>query len=101
MPGRLYSGTSLIRNNPPSKPYSRTMLRALVGSWWGGRFVMGEVPLQVVELTLGVCRAGPVFTLLVPEYTWTVWYTPNPSPYSLHPTPYTPNPKPQTLRPTP
>ena len=44
-PIRPYRGTSLIRNRRPLGPYSRTMPRALWGSWGGGRFLMSEVPL--------------------------------------------------------
>ena len=40
-----YRGTSLIRNRRPLGPYSRTMPRALWGSWGGGRFRMSKVPL--------------------------------------------------------
>ena len=43
--GRVYRGTSLIRNSALLVTYRRTMHRAL---WWvsgGGRFLMREVPL--------------------------------------------------------
>ena len=41
----LYRGTSLTRKRTPLGPYSRPMPRVLGGSWGGGRFLMGEVPL--------------------------------------------------------
>ena len=41
----FYRGTSLIRNNPPLGPCSRTMPRALRWSWGGGQFLVSEVTL--------------------------------------------------------
>ena len=41
----LHRGSSLIINSTPLGTYSRTMSRVLGGSWGGGRFLMGEVPL--------------------------------------------------------
>ena len=40
-----YRGTSLTKKRTPLGPYGRPMPRVLVGSWGGGRFLMGEVPL--------------------------------------------------------
>ena len=40
-----YRGTSLIRKRSHPGPYRRPMPRVLGGSWGGGRFLMGEVPL--------------------------------------------------------
>ena len=34
-------------------PYSRLILRALWGSWGGGRFLVSEVPLHQSSLTVG------------------------------------------------
>ena len=42
-----YWGTLLIRNSAPLGTYSRTMPRVLGGSWGGGLFLMGEVPLYL------------------------------------------------------
>ena len=42
----IYRGTSLIRNHPILGPYSRPRPRFLRLPGGGGRFVMGEVPLQ-------------------------------------------------------
>ena len=42
---RGYRGTSLIRSNPPVGPSSSPMPRDLRGSYGGGHFLMGEVPL--------------------------------------------------------
>ena len=44
-----YRGTSLTRKRSPLGPYRRPMPRVLGGSKWGGRFIVGEVP---------VCRTG-------------------------------------------
>ena len=38
-------GTSLIRNSAPLGPYSKTMPRALWGSYGGNGVLMSEVPL--------------------------------------------------------
>ena len=40
-----YRGTLFTRNRLRLGPYSRTMPRALWGSWEGGHFLMSEVPL--------------------------------------------------------
>jgi len=48
-----YRGTSLIRKRTPLGPYRRPMPRVLGGSWGGGRFLMGEVPLYSVEAKCG------------------------------------------------
>ena len=40
-----YRGASLIHKRIPLEPYSRTMPGVLEGSWGGGRFLMGVVPL--------------------------------------------------------
>jgi hypothetical protein len=40
-----YRGTSLIRKSALLGPYRTPMSRVVGGSWWGGRFLMGEVPL--------------------------------------------------------
>jgi len=42
---RVYRGTSLTRTCTPLGPYRGPMPRVLRGSWGGGRFLMGEVPL--------------------------------------------------------
>ena len=44
-----YRGTLLIRNRTLLGPYRRPMPRVLGGSWGGGRFIMGEVPLYPQE----------------------------------------------------
>ena len=44
-----YRGTSLQRKRTPPEPYRRPMPRVLEGSLGGGRFLMGEVPLQGPE----------------------------------------------------
>ena len=49
-----HRGTSLIRKRHPAGPYSRNMSRALWGSWGGGRFLMGEVPLHPCD-----CQTHP------------------------------------------
>ena len=41
----LYRVTSPLRKRTPPGPYRRPMPRVLKGSWGGGRFLMGEVPL--------------------------------------------------------
>ena len=41
----LYRGTSLIRQRNPLGPYRTPVPRDLGGSYEGGRFLMGEVPL--------------------------------------------------------
>ena len=44
--GRVaYRGTSLTRKRTPLGPYRRPMSRVQGGSYGGGRFLMGEVPL--------------------------------------------------------
>jgi len=40
-----YIGTSLITDRRPTGPYSRTIPRVLWWSYWGGLFLMSEVPL--------------------------------------------------------
>ena len=47
----IYRGTSLIRKRTPLGPYLRPMPRVLGGSYWGGRFLMGEVPLYKTSMT--------------------------------------------------
>ena len=42
---RLYRGTSLIRNSLLLGPYSRTVPRALWGSWGGGLCLISEALL--------------------------------------------------------
>ena len=42
-----YIGTSLIRSRTPLGPYRWPMPRVPEGSYGGGRFLMGEVPLYV------------------------------------------------------
>ena len=42
----LYRGTSLTKQRTPLGPYRRLMPRVLRGSEGGGRFLMGEVPLN-------------------------------------------------------
>ena len=42
----VYRGTSLKRKRTPLGPYRSPMHRVLGGSKGGGRFLMGEVPLQ-------------------------------------------------------
>ena len=39
-----YRGNSLIRTPPTVGPYDRNMPRALRWSFWGGLFLMSEVP---------------------------------------------------------
>ena len=57
----LYRGASLIRNNPSLGPYSRLMLRVLVGG--GG--LMSEVPLYIAMLAgLGRVRRIADFATL-------------------------------------
>ena len=52
----LYRGTSLIRKRTPLGPYRRPMPRVLGWSQGGGRFFMGEVPLQLNQTnSRGVC----------------------------------------------
>ena len=41
-----YRGTSLVRKRNPLGPYRGPLPRVLGGSWKGGRFLMGEVPLH-------------------------------------------------------
>ena len=48
----VYRGTSPIRKRTPLGPYRRTIPRALWGSWGGGRFLMGEVPLYTLNQLL-------------------------------------------------
>ena len=43
-----YRGTSLTRKRNPLGPYRRPMPRVLGGTWRGGRFLMGEVPLYSI-----------------------------------------------------
>ena len=38
-----------MRKRLPLGPYRRPMPRVLRGSWWVGRFLMGEVPLQTSQ----------------------------------------------------
>jgi len=45
VPGPLYRGTSLIRKRTPLGPYRRPVRRVLGKAQWGGRFLMGKVPL--------------------------------------------------------
>ena len=54
-------GTSSIRNRLPVGPYRRTMPRVVGGSWGGGRFLMGEVPMYDVLASTGqaVSRQPP------------------------------------------
>ena len=40
-----YRGTSLTRKRNPLGPYRRPVPRVLGGSYGGGRFLLGEVPL--------------------------------------------------------
>jgi hypothetical protein len=40
-----YRDTSLLGKRTPVGPYLRPLPRVLRGCWWGGRFVMGELPL--------------------------------------------------------
>ena len=40
-----YRGTSLTRKRTPLGPYRRPMPRVRGGSWGGGLYLMGEVPL--------------------------------------------------------
>ena len=42
-----YRGTSFTGKRTSLGPYRRPMPRVLGGSWGGGRFLMGEVPLKV------------------------------------------------------
>ena len=44
-PQRLVQGTSLIRNNAPLGPYTRTMPMTLWWSWGRGLILISEVPL--------------------------------------------------------
>ena len=44
-----YRGTSLTRERPHPGPYRRPMPRVLGGSYVGGRFLMGEVPLYTAS----------------------------------------------------
>ena len=43
----LYRGTSLTRKRTSLEPYRRPMPRVLGGSWRGGHFLMGKVPLHI------------------------------------------------------
>jgi len=43
-------GATLTRKRHPLGPYRRRMPRVLWGSYGGGRFLMGEVPLQGLSL---------------------------------------------------
>jgi len=54
----MYRGTSLIRNRRPLGSYSRTIPRALWGSYGGGHFLMGEVPLYTKASLSQLCRLG-------------------------------------------
>jgi len=47
--GLRYRGTTLNRKRTPLGPYRRPMPRVLGGSYGGGCFLMGEVPLYVVR----------------------------------------------------
>ena len=51
-----YRSTSLIRKRPPLGPYRRPIPRVIWGSQGGGRFLMGEVPLQEHRDPLGAVR---------------------------------------------
>ena len=51
-----YRGTSLMRKRTPLGPYRRPMPGVLGGSYEGGRFFMGEVPLYYERSLLHVER---------------------------------------------
>ena len=55
--GEAYRGTSLIRNNPTLGPYSRTIPRVRWWSYGGGLFLMSEVPLYYLRLSLELLDA--------------------------------------------
>ena len=49
-------GTLLVRNRFPLGTYSRTMSGAVWCSWWGGRFLMSEVPLYRCQANMAHVR---------------------------------------------
>ena len=54
-----YRGASLIRDRTPLGPYRRPVPRVLGGSYWGGRFLMSEVPLYISRSYLAVDQPSP------------------------------------------
>ena len=48
--GRNLQGNLAYKKPPPPGPYRRPMPRVLGGSWGGGRFLMGEVPLYETSM---------------------------------------------------
>ena len=55
---RGYRDTLLIRKRTPLGPYRRPMPRVLKGSWGGGCFLMGEVPLYLHVLAMALACAA-------------------------------------------
>ena len=47
LPEWLYRGTSLIRKRTALAPYSRPIPRVQGVSYWGGRFLMGEMAWRI------------------------------------------------------
>ena len=67
-----YRGTSLIRKRTLLGPYRRPMPRVLGESWWGGRFLMGEVPLYGranCSTEQAKQSPPPLFFLPLPQFT--------------------------------